>query len=786
MSSRARTILVGFCLSVLFAATPSTLVTQAQTSSAQARVTVIGSVVDASLNPLAGVALTIERRGVAESRAVTGTEGEFRFANIAPGAVRMRAQLAGFAAYSRDLTVPAGAPTVRLPIVLTRQEDRPTPPQATPVRQGNVTSATLNGVVTDRDGGLVPGATVLVTNAATGVKYPVQMTNAQGAYSFPGLPAGAYTVTISLQGFKTVATSATLSGGSTNSLATKLEVGQVTEVVNITASSALVRTDTPTVSQTVSAGFIQTLPKSDRNALNSLAVPPNAAAAAGGRGGGNTTIAGLPSNQFYTAINEINNETYSQFEPNRFHTTLDRPLSTFGADVDTASYSNIRRFLSSGQLPPSDAVRVEEMINYFRFGYATPRDGRPIALTTEIGDCPWAPTHKLVLIGARAVAPVTREITGRNIVLLVDVSGSMAPPERLPLIKTALGLFVDTLRPDDSLAIVTYAGTSGIALPPTPARHRTVIQRAIAELNAGGSTNGAQGLILAYRTAREAFMPGGVNRVILATDGDFNVGITSQQDLLRLIERERDSGVFLSVFGVGSGNLKDATMEMLADRGNGNYAYLDSLQEARRVLIREGDATIETVAKDVKFQVEFNPAIVSAWKLLGYENRKLAAQDFNNDRKDAGEMGAGHTVTVLYEVVPVGADRTSDDRAINRPAVDPLKYQTQEPVVRLSVRPASEATRGEWLTVKVRYKQPDDDVSELISQAVRPGSLQHLPLASAVAEFGLTLRDAPRDAERWDALTRRLDRLAVPTSMVADVDGLKELVATARGLARIR
>ena len=475
-------------------------------------------------------------------------------------------------------------------------------------------------------------------------------------------------------------------------------------------------------------------------------------------------------------------ETYTDIEPNRFQRTIDRPLSTFGADVDTASYSNARRILSSGQLPPSEAIRVEEFVNYFRFGYAAPRDGRPMSITTEIGDCPWAPSHKLVLIGARAAAPAPREVAGRNIVLLIDVSGSMQPQERLPLIKTALGLFVDTLRADDTIAIVTYAGTSGIALAPTPARQRNTIQRAIAELSAGGSTNGASGLIMAYRTAREAFVPGGVNRVILATDGDFNVGVTSQQDLLRLIERERNSGVFLSVFGVGSGNLKDATMEMLADKGNGNYSYLDSLKEARRVLIREADATLETVAKDVKFQVEFNPAIVSSWKLIGYENRKLAARDFNNDRKDAGEMGANHTVTALYEVIPVGA--RDDDGG--RPAVDALKYQQQA-----AARPRPLATdaahNGEWLTVKARYKAPDSDTSQLMTQAVRPlARAQFLPLASAVAEFGLLLRDAPDDLARWDALTRRLAAVDVPTAIAPEVAELKELIATARGLAKLR
>jgi Ca-activated chloride channel family protein len=312
-----------------------------------------------------------------------------------------------------------------------------------------------------------------------------------------------------------------------------------------------------------------------------------------------------------------------------------------------------------------------------------------------------------------------------------------------------------------------------------------VIQNAIAGLSAGGSTNGGQGLILAYRAAREAFVPGGVNRVILATDGDFNVGIVNQQDLLHLITRERESGVFLSVLGVGSGNLKDATMEMLANRGNGHYAYLDSLQEARRVLVREGGATLETVAKDVKFQVEFNPSVVSAYKLLGYENRALATQDFNNDRKDAGEMGAGHTVTVLYEVVPVGADDRVERSGGARPEIDPLRYQAQPPVVRT---PTTDSARtGEWLTVKARYKAPEGEASDLLSQVVRAGGrVQHLPFASAVAEFGLLLRSQSRNPEQWSALARRVDALAVPGTMAADKESFKELVETARALVRIR
>jgi Ca-activated chloride channel family protein len=479
-------------------------------------------------------------------------------------------------------------------------------------------------------------------------------------------------------------------------------------------------------------------------------------------------------------------ETYARIDPNRFQRTRENPLSTFGADVDTAAYTNVRRFLSSGQLPPRDAVRVEELLNYFRFDYAAPRDGRPIALTTEVGDCPWAPSHKLVLVGARAAASTAREVAGRNIVLLIDVSGSMAPAERLPLIKTALGLFVDTLRADDTISIVTYAGSSGVALYPSSLRERDRIQRTIAGLQAGGSTNGAEGLITAYRVARQAFIPGGVNRVIVATDGDFNVGITSQRDLLDLIERERESGVFLSVFGVGRDNLKDRTMEMLADRGNGHYAYLDSLQEARRLLVREADSTLETVATDVKFQVEFNPAVVSEWRLIGYENRALSAEAFNDDRKDAGELGAGHTVTVLYEIVPVGAARSEAGPA-DRSAVDPLRYQPQAPQPRTEpVAPRSTPQSGEWLNVKVRYKLPERETSELISQPVRAGGRARvLPMAAAVAEFGLILRDEPRNTSRWNALLRRLDNVDGPSAWT-ERSSFREMVEIAAGIGRLR
>ncbi len=426
--------------------------------------------------------------------------------------------------------------------------------------------------------------------------------------------------------------------------------------------------------------------------------------------------------------------SYGTIVENKFRRVEEHPLSTFSVDVDTASYANVRRFLNEGRLPPADAVRIEELINYFRFDYADPRGDAPVSVTTELGSAPWNPKHKLALIGLRTTPIKQSGTPPRNLTFLLDVSGSMQPVNRLPLIKTAMRMLADTLRPEDRVAIVVYAGASGLVLPATSGGKKEIIQQAISELNAGGSTNGAAGIQLAYDTASENFIKGGINRVILATDGDFNVGITDQNELTRLIESKRDRGIFLSVLGVGDNNLKDATMESLADKGNGNYSYLDSLQEARRVLIAEAGSTLVTVAKDVKLQIEFNPRFVSAYRLLGYENRLLRKEDFNNDRKDAGEMGAGHTVTALYELVPPGESIDGGD-------VDPLKYQ-QQPVAE-TPRPVFATNTTELMTVKIRYKAPDGDTSRLAEFPVRstaPRISPNLGFAAAVAEFGMLLR----------------------------------------------
>ena len=425
----------------------------------------------------------------------------------------------------------------------------------------------------------------------------------------------------------------------------------------------------------------------------------------------------------------FNTEAYDRIDDNRFRRVAVDPVSTFSIDVDTASYANIRRFLGEGRLPPADAVRSEELINYFRFAYSDPKGDDPFSVTTELVQCPWNPANRLALIGLQAKRLRQEKTPPRNLVFLLDVSGSMMPANKLPLVKAAMKMLTDTLTAQDRVAIVVYAGASGLALPSTPGNHKPVIKGAIEELAAGGSTNGASGIRLAYTVATDNFIKGGVNRVILATDGDFNVGVTSQGELIRLIEEERERGIFLSVIGVGTGNLKDSTMEKLADKGNGNYSYFDTLHEAHRVLIAEGGATLVTVAKDVKIQVEFNPAKVGAYRLVGYENRLLNREDFNDDRKDAGEIGAGHTVTALYELAPPGA--SSDG-----PAVDPLKYQ-HEP------KANGDSRSDEVMTVKLRYKQPDADRSQLMTFAVKDRTAalsENIGFASAVAEFGMLLR----------------------------------------------
>ena len=495
---------------------------------------------------------------------------------------------------------------------------------------------------------------------------------------------------------------------------------------------------------------------------------------------------------------DSNREAYDRIHENRFLAARDQPLSTFSVDVDTASYANLRRILRGGRLPPKGAVRIEEMINYFSYDYAPPRGSTPFSVHVDGAPAPWKPAHRLVRIGLKGRVVDAQARPASNLVFLIDVSGSMSSASKLGLLKRALALLCKRLDERDSVAIVVYAGAAGAVLSPTRGDQRQQIAQALKRLRAGGSTNGGAGIRLAYRLARAHYVKGGVNRVILATDGDFNVGTTSRSELVRLVERQAKSGVYLTILGFGMGNYQDATLEQLSNKGNGNYAYIDSLREARKVLVEGMAGTLMTIAKDVKIQVEFNPARVAAYRLIGYENRMLRKEDFNDDKKDAGDIGAGHTVTALYEIVPRGAQTD-----VVTPRVDALRYQ-RRPAPGARGRESDKrgaGSRGELLFVKLRYKQPEGDTSRLLTVPVKDTALAKsfddasvgLKLAASVGAFGMLLRDSKHkgtaryaDLLRWAApaaarardprgrraellsLIRLADRLAHPRTRTAE------------------
>ncbi len=427
-----------------------------------------------------------------------------------------------------------------------------------------------------------------------------------------------------------------------------------------------------------------------------------------------------------------NTEEYSTVEENPFMSVALSPLSTFSADVDTASYANLRRMIQSGYTVddiPSGAVRTEEMLNYFTYDYDGPKKNEPFGVTATISECPWNENAELLVLGLQTEEIDFADAPDSNLVFLIDVSGSMYDQNKLPLLKQAFEMLIDNLGEKDSVSIVTYASYNEVVLEGVPGSEKDTILEALNGLEAGGSTNGGEGIITAYDLAEEYFIEGGNNRVILATDGDLNVGMTSESELHDLVEEKRESGVFLSVLGFGTGNYSDTRMETLADYGNGNYAYIDSISEARKVLVEEMGATLVTVAKDVKLQIEFNPAVVAEYRLIGYENRTMAAEDFDNDEKDAGEIGAGHSVTVVYEIVTCENAKEDDDE---------LRYQnTQLSEVALN--------SNEWMTLSVRYKEPDGDTSKLLEYPIGADNYTQTPsddfiFAAAVAEFSMALR----------------------------------------------
>lgn len=476
------------------------------------------------------------------------------------------------------------------------------------------------------------------------------------------------------------------------------------------------------------------------------------------------------------SYDEMNSEEYPEFKENTFRPAKYEPLSTFSVDVDGASYSNIRRFINKGELPAKEAVRTEELINYFSYNYPHPTGDNPVRITTEVASCPWNEQHRLVRIGLKAKEIPSENLPASNFVFLIDVSGSMYGPTRLELVKSSLKLLVNNLREQDRVAIVVYSGAAGEVLPSTSGENKQKIKESLDNLTAGGSTAGGEGIMLAYEIARKNFIKDGNNRIILCSDGDFNVGVSSNRDLEKLIEKERESGVFLSILGYGMGNYKDSKMQTLAQAGNGNHAYIDNMQEANKVLVNEFGSTMYTVAKDVKLQIEFNPAKVQAYRLIGYETRLLNNEDFNNDAKDAGDMGAGHTVTAFYEIIPVGVKSNfiAD--------IDPLKYQNTTQETTLTNK------SPDLLTVKLRYKQPDSDTSQKIEVPLVDNGANETSndfrFAAAVAMFGQLLYDSEFKA---DASYDKVLALA-QTGLEYDKQGYRRefirLVETTKGLAK--
>jgi Ca-activated chloride channel family protein len=430
----------------------------------------------------------------------------------------------------------------------------------------------------------------------------------------------------------------------------------------------------------------------------------------------------------------LNTEEYSKIVENQFQNPKNAPLSTFSIDVDKASYANSRRMIVNGQMPYKDAVRIEEFVNYFDYDYPNPTGEHPFSIITEVSSCPWNPANQLVHIGLQGKKLDYDKLAPSNLVFLIDVSGSMAGENRLPLLKSSLKLLINELSEKDKIAIVVYAGAAGLVLPSTPASEKSKIIKVLDKLEAGGSTAGGQGIKLAYQVAKENFIADGNNRIILATDGDFNVGVSSTSELVRLVEEKRKEGIFLTLCGFGMGNYKDDRMEEIAKNGNGNYFYIDNINEAEKVFVKEMRATLFTIAKDVKIQVEFNPTKVQAYRLIGYENRMLKDEDFNDDKKDAGELGAGHTVTALYEIIPVGV------KSEYLKSVDDLKYQSNQNT--------NAANNDELMTIKFRYKKTSEDTSKLITHVLKDKSKKleetsdNFRFSASVAEFGLLLRDS--------------------------------------------
>ena len=555
-------------------------------------------------------------------------------------------------------------------------------------------SRTITGTVTDNQGQALPGVSVTIKGASNPTNGAI--TDLNGNYKIE-VDQKAQILIFSSIGFKRLEESI-----------------RDRSVINVKLSP-----DVSALEEVVVTGY------SSSSDMASKSVAMSAPPASGSRS----------KRSFDRYNNNFNTEGYAGISENGFKNVKKNPLSTFSIDVDNASYSNIRRFINMGELPPADAVRIEEMINYFKYDYPEPEGEHPFSVYTELSVCPWNKKHQLFHVGLRGKSIDKASLPPSNLVFLIDVSGSMSDPNKLPLLKSAFSLLVNELRPVDRVAIVVYAGAAGLVLESTPGNRKESILAAIDNLEAGGSTAGGAGLKLAYKEAERNFIKGGNNRIILATDGDFNVGESSNGGMERLVEQKRDLGVFITVLGFGMGNVKDDKMEIIADKGNGNYAYIDNLQEARKVLVREFGGTLFTIAKDVKFQIEFNPVKVASYRLIGYENRLLNDEDFNDDAKDAGEMGSGHNVTALYELIPEGSGEKI-------PSIDPLRYQDS------GSKTYAVDQKSEYLNIKLRYKKPDGKTSMLFEKPVNgyindlEDASDNLKFAASVAEFGMILRNS--------------------------------------------
>ncbi len=627
---------------------------------------------------------------------------------------------------------------------------------------GQAQSATggIVGVVRDPTGALVPGASVTIKNTETNVatKYT---TNNAGAFHASGLLPGFYEITVEKEGFaKNISKAIRIENGVIK-LEVTLEAGKISEVVevNIKAENIILENGS-SVGMVIPQDSIARLPLVNSNVLDLVKVMGGVVMSENPIfSADDKTLAGLSAANVnvqkdgVTANNvrwvpgpdgklhpiqqvrtRFNTEAYDHVLDNPFMNVLQNPLSTFSIDVDSAAYSNMRRFLNGRSLPPKDSVRIEELVNYFDYDYAGPKDNKPFTVHFELTEAPWKTDHLMLRIALKGREIETGNRPPSNLVFLLDVSGSMMAPNKLPLVQQSMRLLVDKLTESDKVAIVVYAGATAVRLPSTSGDQKAKISQAIDGLMAGGSTNGASGLQLAYQVAQDGFIKGGANRVLLATDGDFNVGITNRGDLTRLIEEKANSGIFLSALGFGMGNYKDSTLELLAAKGRGNYAYIDTLNEAKKVLVDQMNSTLVTIAKDVKIQVEFNPNVVGAYRLIGYEDRIMPKEDFNNDAKMAGAIGAGHTVTALYEITPVGKEDPS--------GVDSLKYQKPSKL-------SSSKHGKEMLTLKIRSKEPEGEKSVLSEYELKNlpkkfvEATEDCKFAAAVAAFGMVLRDSP-------------------------------------------